>query len=92
MEIAEVWERRHTGEPTPSIARRPGTQGSSILGVFEDSSGVAAGESLCVIRERPRPGTPTEPRGWRATVDEPGIGPIGWTGQLGSERGGPADW
>ncbi len=63
-EIAEVWERRrHTGQPTPSIARRPGTQGSSIRGVFEDSSGVAAGDSLCVIRERPRPGTPTEPRG-----------------------------
>ncbi len=63
VEVAEVWERRHTGEPTPSIARRPGTQGSSIRGVFEDSSGVAAGDSLCVIRERPPPGTPTQPRG-----------------------------
>jgi len=39
-EIAEVWERRKTGEPTRSIARRLGRNGSSIRRLFEDAGGV----------------------------------------------------
>ena len=39
-EIAEVWERRKAGEPTRSIARRLGRNGSSIRRVFEDAGGV----------------------------------------------------
>ena len=39
-EIAEVWERRGAGEPTRSIARRLGRNGSSIRRVFEDGGGV----------------------------------------------------
>ncbi len=39
-EIAEVWERRKAGEPTRSIARRLGRNGSSIRRVFEDARGV----------------------------------------------------
>ncbi len=39
-EIAEVWERRKAGEPTRSIARRLGRNGSSIRRVFEDVGGV----------------------------------------------------
>ena len=82
VEVAEVWERRHTGEPTPSIARRPGTQGSSIRGVFEDSSGVAAGDSLCVIRERPPPGTRRSHGGGARRWTNPVSGPSGGPGSL----------
>jgi len=39
-EIAEVWERRGAGEPTRSIARRLGRNGSSIRRLFEDAGGV----------------------------------------------------
>ncbi|MCH7845910.1 MAG: IS30 family transposase [Acidobacteria bacterium] len=39
-EIAEVWERRHAGELTRSIARRLGRNGSSIRRLFEDAGGV----------------------------------------------------
>ena len=39
-EIAEVWERRQAGEPTRSIARRLGRNGSSIRRLFEDAGGV----------------------------------------------------
>ena len=39
-EIAEVWERRKAGEPTRSIARRLGRNGSSIRRLFEDAGGV----------------------------------------------------
>ena len=39
-EIAEVWERRHAGEPTRLIARGLGRHGSSIRRVFEDAGGV----------------------------------------------------
>ncbi len=39
-EIAEVWERRKAGEPTRSIARRVGRNGSSVRRVFEDVGGV----------------------------------------------------
>ncbi len=39
-EIAEVWERRKTGEPTRSIDRRLGRNGSSIRWLFEDAGGV----------------------------------------------------
>jgi hypothetical protein len=39
-EIADVWERRKTGEPTRSIARRLGRNGSSIRRLFEDAGGV----------------------------------------------------
>ena len=39
-EIAEVWERRGAGEPTRSIARRAGRNGSSIRRLFEDAGGV----------------------------------------------------
>ncbi len=39
-EITEVWERRKAGEPTRSIARRLGRNGSSIRRLFEDAGGV----------------------------------------------------
>ena len=39
-EIVEVWERRGAGEPTRSIARRLGRNGSSVRRVFEDAGGV----------------------------------------------------
>ena len=39
-EIAEVWERRGSGEATRSIARRLGRNGSSIRRLFEDAGGV----------------------------------------------------
>ncbi len=39
-EIAEVWERRKAGEPTRSIARRLGRNGSSIRRLLEDAGGV----------------------------------------------------
>jgi IS30 family transposase len=39
-EIAEVWERRKAGEPTRSIARRLGRNGSSIRRLVEDAGGV----------------------------------------------------
>ncbi len=39
-EIVEVWERRKAGEPTRSIARRLGRNGSSIRRLFEDAGGV----------------------------------------------------
>jgi len=39
-EITEVWERRRAGEPTRSIARRLGRNGSSIRRLFEDAGGV----------------------------------------------------
>ncbi len=39
-EIAEVWERRKAGEPTRSIARRLGCNGSSIRRLVEDAGGV----------------------------------------------------
>ena len=39
-EVVEVWERRHAGDATRSIARRLGRNGSSIRRLFEDAGGV----------------------------------------------------
>ena len=39
-EIWEVWDRRQSGEPTRSIARRLGRNASSIRRLFEDAGGV----------------------------------------------------
>ena len=39
-EVVEVWDRRQVGEPTRSIARRLGRDGSSIRRIFEDAGGV----------------------------------------------------
>ena len=49
-EIAEVWERRGAGEPTRSIGRRLGRNGSSIRRLFEDAGGVRLAPRLRAVR------------------------------------------
>jgi IS30 family transposase len=49
-EIADVWERRKAGEPTRSIARRLGRNGSSIRRLFEDAGGVSPAPRTRAVR------------------------------------------